>query len=54
MTDLFANTPNNAAFLADLAENISTAEMRRRYGAGDYGKLRTDYVQAWIKLAGRR
>jgi len=54
MTDLFDKPPDNASFLADLAENISTDEMRKRYKAGHYGKLRTDYVQSWIKLAGRR
>lgn len=46
--------PNAAAFLADLAMGVSDAEMRIRWKANEYGKLRTQDVKGWRKLAGRR
>lgn len=43
----------NAAFLADLATNVSDATMRERFKAGSYNPLHTPSVKAWRKLAGR-
>lgn len=45
--------PNPAAFIADLTIGIPDDEMRKRYRAGDYGKLRPDDIKGWRKLAGR-
>jgi hypothetical protein len=42
-----------AHFLADLAEHVSDEEMRRKWVAGDYGKLREADVAGWRRLAGR-
>jgi hypothetical protein len=44
----------NGRFIADLAEGVSDAELRRRYRNGDYGKLRPDYVTGWRIMAGRK
>lgn len=44
----------NAHFIADAHDpRVSLAEMRRKWAAGDYGKPRADYAQAWLILAGR-
>jgi hypothetical protein len=42
-----------AHFLADLAEHVSDAEMRRKWVAGSYGALREQDVKGWRRLAGR-
>jgi len=44
----------NAHFIAD-AHNprVSLADLRRKWAAGDYGKLRPDYATAWLKMAGK-
>lgn len=43
----------NSKFLADLHMDVPDAEMRRRYAAGEYGKMRPEFVQGWRRLAGR-
>lgn len=58
MSDLFGKPqlrPGEGAgkFLADLAEGISDAEMRKRWVAGEYGSPRPDLVREWRKLSGR-
>ena len=46
---------SNALFLADLSDMaLSNETIRERWQAGKYGKLRSDYAQAWWKLAGRK
>ena len=49
----------NAHFLADLADGVSDAEMRKRWAAGHYDgpdgrKPREDYVRGWRELNGRK
>lgn len=45
----------NGTFIAD-AHNprLTLAEIRTRYSAGDYGKVRPDFAKAWLALAGRK
>ena len=40
-------------FIGDLHNGESDEVMRQRWKAGDYGKLRADYVAGWRKMAGR-
>ena len=44
----------NGHFIAD-AHNprISLDEMRRRWGKGEYGPIRSDYARGWLALARR-
>ncbi|QQN73940.1 hypothetical protein [Croceicoccus sp. YJ47] len=46
-------SPNNGAFLADLSSALPDSTIRKRWQAGDYGPIRTDYARQWWKLAGR-
>lgn len=43
----------NAHFIADAHSPLPLAEMRKRWAAGDYGKMRPDYAKAWLQLAGK-
>ena len=45
----------NGTFIAD-AHNprLTLAEIRTRYSAGDYGKMRPDYAKAWLAMANRK
>lgn len=43
----------NAAFLADLAEGVSDAEMRARWKRGEYPDVHLPSVSGWRKLSGR-
>ncbi len=62
MHDLFATLPppkpkvghGNAMFLADLANNVSDDEMRRKFKAGEYPNLHRPSVPGWRNLAGRK
>ena len=45
----------NAHFIADAHDaRITLDEMRRKWAAGDYGKVRTDFATGWLALAGRK
>lgn len=44
----------NAHFIADAHDSrLTLDDIRERWRAGDYGKVRTDYAQGWLRLAGR-
>ena len=44
----------NAHFIADAHDpRLSLDQIRERWKADYYGKVRTDYAQGWLKLAGR-
>ena len=53
MNHTLAIGEGNAAYLVDLIKGVSDDEMRRRFKAGHYGKLRQDYAQMWRKQHGR-
>lgn len=40
-------------FIYDLHSGVSDEEMRTRWTAGEYGKLREQDVNGWRELAGR-
>jgi hypothetical protein len=44
----------NGYFIAD-AHNarLSLDEIRSRWRRGDYGKVRAEFAQGWLKMAGR-
>jgi hypothetical protein len=44
----------NAHFIADAHDPKVTVErMREKWRDGDYGKLRPDFAQAWLRQAGK-
>lgn len=48
------NHPNASLFIADCTDlRVPTEELRNRYRKGAYGKLKSEHVKGWIKMAGR-
>ena len=44
----------NAHFIADAHNaSLSLDDIRARWKAGDYGKVRPEFAQGWLRLAGR-
>lgn len=43
----------NARFLADLAEGVSDAQMRKKFKNGEYPDLGIQYIDGWRQLVGR-
>jgi hypothetical protein len=45
----------NGYFIADAHDaRLTLDDIRARWKAGDYGKVRADYATQWLALAGRK